>query len=81
MQSAMTADGPDDVEGGARGVDLPELLTHVQPIGDDASATKAEALAEAVRLLLSAGLAVQARPLVDELLALVKASHRPRSGV
>jgi hypothetical protein len=78
----MTAEGPDDVEGGARGVDLPEVLTHGQSvIGDDASATKAEALTEAARLLLSAGLAVQARPLVDERLALIKASHRPRSGV
>jgi hypothetical protein len=87
VQAGKVADAPDAVEGGARGVDLPEVLTHVQSVtGDDANATMAEALTEAVRLLLSVGLAVQVRPLVDELLALLKASrplfaaHAPGEG-
>jgi len=65
MQSARTAAGPDEVgDGAARSVDLAGLGRHVaRVIGDDASAAKAkaEALADAVRSLLSAGLAVRVR--------------------
>ena len=72
VQSTTTADG---IDVAAR--DVAEPVPHVQRvIGDDASAAKAEALANAVRSLLSADLAAQARPLVDELVALIKASRR-----
>ena len=79
MQSATTAEGADRA---ARDVDAPELAPHVEcVIGDDANAAKAEALADAVRSLLSAGLAAQARPLVDELVAVIKASRGPLATV
>ncbi len=79
MHSATPATGSDNVDGAALGIDSPE---HVQRVfGEDASAAKAEALVDAVRSLLSAGLASQARPLVDELVALIKASRRPLATV
>jgi hypothetical protein len=80
-QPPTTAVGPDDVDGVASGGEqLPPLVPH-RVIGDDASAAKAEALADAVRSLLTAGLAAQARPLVDELLALLRASRGPLATV
>ena len=75
MQSAPTSES---VGAAACGGGLPEPVSEVERmIGDDANAAKAEALAEAVRSLLSAGLAAQARPLVDELVALIKSSRGP----
>ncbi len=49
--------------------------------GDEASAAKAQALAEAVRSLLAAGLGAQARPLVDELVALIESKRGPVASV
>ena len=79
MHSATTANG---VRGARPNVARPELVPHLQGvIVDDPSAAKAEALADAVRSLLSVGLAAQARPLVDELVALFKSSRRPLATV
>lgn len=75
MQSATSSE---NVDAGVCEVGLPEVE---RMMADDASAAKAEALAEAVRSLLSAGLAAQARPLVDEPLALIKSSRGPLATV
>jgi hypothetical protein len=75
VQSATTSD---NVDAGARDAGLPKPVAEVaRRVIDDASAAKAEALAEAVRSLLSADLASQARPLVEELVALIKSSRGP----
>jgi hypothetical protein len=75
VQSATTSD---TVAAGACETGLPKPVAEVaRRVVDDASAAKAEALPDAVRSLLSAGLAAHARPLVDELVVLLKSSPGP----
>lgn len=57
----------------ARGVD--GRVDDPEPSSDDASWERVEALAVAVQALLAAGLAGQARPLVDELVEVARAAR------
>ena len=81
-EASSSPSEPQRVQSACEGLDVPGLVLNVRRVfSDDGDRAQAEALSTAVAALLSANLSVQARPLVDELVALIKTARGPRAEV